>query len=159
VNDLRSRSPALGAAADPIAGQSFTPRALSAPPQQWDMRALCGLGTIGLLLIGLVASWLMPVRCQTRPIAIALGASTDASIAMQAGRACTISVEIGPAVIRAVSIETHPAHGKLMLRGRNGIVYVPDRDFKGKDVFAFTLDSATGRDAGPALVRVAATVK
>jgi hypothetical protein len=158
VNDLRSRSPALGAAAAPIAGRSFTPRALLAPPQQWDMRALCGLGTMGLLLIGLVASWLMPVRCQTRPITVALGASTDASVAMQAGRACTISVEISPTIIRAVSIETHPAHGRLMLRGRNGIVYVPDREFKGKDVFAFTLDSAAGRDAGTAVVRVAATV-
>jgi hypothetical protein len=118
---------------------------------------LCGLGTVGLLLIGLVASWLMPVRCQTRPIAVALGASTDASVAMQAGRACTISVETGPAIIRAVS--TNPAHGKLMLRGRTSVIYVPDRDFKGKDVFAFTLDSAAGREAGTSLVRVAATVR
>ena len=123
------------------------------------MRALCGLGTIGLLLIGLVASWLMPMRCQTRPIAVALGASTDASVAMQAGRACTISVEIGPAIIRMASIETHPAHGRLMLRGRTGVIYVPDRDFKGTDMFAFTLDSAAGREAGTSLVRVAATVR
>jgi hypothetical protein len=120
---------------------------------------LCGLGTVGLLLIGLAASWLMPVRCQTRPIALALGASTDASVAMRAGRACTISVETGPAVIRAVSIETNPAHGKLMLRGRTGVIYVPDRYFKGKDAFAFALDSAAGREAGTSLVRVAATVR
>ena len=135
------------------------PWVLFAAPRQWDMRALCGLGTIGLLLIGLVASWLMPERCQTRPIAVAVGASTDASVSMQAGRACTIAVEIGPAIIRMVSIETHPAHGRLMLRGRTGLVYVPDRDFKGNDTFAFTLDNADGREAGTSLVRVAATVR
>jgi hypothetical protein len=142
-----------------ITGRSLNPWALFAASQQWDIRVLCGLGTIGLLLIGLAASWSMPVRCQTRPIALAPGASTDASVAMRAGRACTIAVEIGPAIIRAVRIETNPAHGKLMLRGRTGVIYVPDRDFKGKDVFAFALDSAAGRDAGTSLVRVAATVR
>jgi hypothetical protein len=158
VNHLGSRSPALAGAADTIAERNFTTRVRFAAPQ-WDVRMLCGLGTVGLLLIGLAASWLMPVRCQTRPIALALGASTDASVAMRAGRACTISVETGPAVIRAVSIETNPAHGKLMLRGRTGVIYVPDRDFKGKDAFAFALDSAAGREAGTSLVRVAATVR
>lgn len=132
MNHLGSRSPALDGTVGTTTGRSFTPWALFAAPQQWDIRALCGLGTIGLLLIGLAASWLMPVRCQTRPIPFVPGASTDASVAMRAGRACTISVEIGSAIIRAVSIETNPAHGKLMLRGRTGVIYVPDRDFKGK---------------------------
>jgi hypothetical protein len=106
-----------------------------------------------------VASWLMPVRCQTRPIVVALGASTDASVTMPAGRACTISVETGPAVIRTVSIETNPAHGKLMRRGPTSVIYVPDRDFRGEDVFAFALDGAAGREAGTSLVHVAATVR
>ena len=159
MNNLASRSPALGRAADPATGQGFAHWAAFAAPQRWDLRVFCGVGTIGLLLIGLAASWLMPERCQTRPIALALGASTDASVAMPAGRACTISVEIGSAIIRTVSIETNPAHGRLMLRGRTGVVYVPDRGFKGKDVFAFALDGTAGREAGVSLVRVAATVK
>jgi hypothetical protein len=39
------------------------------------------------------------------------------------------------------------------------VIYVPDRYFKGKDAFAFALDSAAGREAGTSLVRVAATVR
>jgi hypothetical protein len=157
MNHLGPRSSAVGAPAGAVSSRSFTPWILSA--QEGDLRVLCGLGTVGLLLIGLAASWLMPARCQTRPIALAPGASTDTSIAMQAGRACTISVEIGPAVIRAISIATDPAHGRLMPRGRTGVIYVPDRDFKGKDTFAFALDSAAGRETGTSLVRVAATVR
>lgn len=159
MNILGSRSPALGRAADTVARPGFAHWAPFAAPQQWDIRVFCGLATTGLLLIGLAASWLMPARCQTLPIALALGASTDASIATRAGRACTISVEIGSAIIRNVSIETNPAHGRLMLRGRTGVIYVPDRDFKGKDVFAFALDGTAGREAGMSLVRVAATVR
>jgi hypothetical protein len=121
---------------------------------------LCGCsGAIALLLIGLAASWSMPMRCQTQPITLAFGASTYASVTVPARRACTISVEIGSAVIRAVSIETSPAHGSIMLRGRTGVIYVPHPDFKGKDAFAFALDGVADRTTGTSLVRVNATVK
>ena len=60
MNHLGSRSPALDGTAATAPGRGFTPWALFAASQQWDIRGLCGLGTIGLLLIGLAARSRMP---------------------------------------------------------------------------------------------------
>jgi hypothetical protein len=120
---------------------------------------LCGFGAVGLLLIGLAASWSMSMRCQTQPIALTFGTSIDASVAVPARRACTIVVKTGSAIIRSVSIETHPAHGSLVLRGRTGVVYVPNPSFKGKDAFALVLDGVADRTIGTSRVRVTATVR
>ena len=79
--------------------------------------------------------------------------------AVPARQACTISVDIGSALISAVSIETSPANGSLVLRGRTGVIYFPHPNFKGKDMFAFALEGTSGLGAGAALVRVTAAVK
>ena len=159
MNRLESRLQTSGRATNTHARPWATQWMPFAALPQRDLRMLCGFGAIGLLLIGLTGSWSIPGRCQTEPIAIAFGASIDASVEVPARRACTISVEIGSAVIKAVSIETSPAHGSLMLRGRTGVVYVPNSDFKGKDVFAFALDGVADLATGTSLVRVTATVK
>ena len=101
----------------------------------------------------------MPARCQTQSIAFAFGATIDTVAAVPARQACTISVDIGSALISAVSIETSPANGSLVLRGRTGVIYFPHPNFKGKDMFAFALEGTSGLGAGTALVRVTAAVK
>ncbi len=78
---------------------------------------------------------------------------------MPAQRACTITVSIGSKVINAVAIETEPEHGRLMPRGRTGVVYVPDADFKGEDSFVFVLEGSADQGGATSLVRVIATVK
>jgi hypothetical protein len=127
--------------------------------QSADLRWLSALAVCGVLVVGLIASRSMPPRCQTRPIPIAFGTMVETRVAVPAQRACTITVSIGSAVISAVAVETEPEHGRLAPRGRTGVVYVPDADFKGEDSFVFALERSPDRGAATSLVRVIATVK
>jgi len=159
MNHLKSQLQAPGQPANAVMKLGSARWLLFTAPPHWDVRLLCSFGMISLLLIGLVASWSMPVRCRTRPIAITLGASVDALVVVPAHRACTISVELGSAVIKAISIEANPAHGGLMLRGRTEVIYVPHPEFKGRDAFTLAVDGVAGPATGTSLVRVTAAVK
>ena len=99
---------------------------------------------LAALLFGLVANWYAPSDCQSPPVALTPGSTANASIAVSAGKPCPVIVTIDSTVIDDLTIETKPRHGMAVARGRTGVVYVPDANFRGEDAFRFSL-----RRAGP----------
>jgi hypothetical protein len=136
-----------------------THRRLPFPVPYADARVLSALGIVGVLAVALIAMWNMPGRCQTRPIALAPGSVMEASVKVAASRPCTRTVSVGSTAIRSISIESDPAHGSLVPRGRTGVIYVPDPGYAGDDTFAFALEGEPFQGGGSSLVRVIATVK
>jgi hypothetical protein len=136
-----------------------THRRLPFPVPYTDARVLSALGMLGVFAVALIAMWNMPGRCQARPIALAPGSVVEASVSVAASRPCTMTVAVGSAAIRSVSIEADPAHGTLVPRGRTGVTYVPNPGYTGVDAFAFALEGEPFQGGGTSLVRVIATVK
>jgi hypothetical protein len=124
-----------------------------------DVRILSGAALLAVLVIGLAAAWLMPASCQSKPVPFVAGLTFNVSVAVPAGRACTVSVEIGSVAVKSFQIELPPAHGDVVARGRTGVVYLPQSGFKGDDTFAFSIEGTSEISSGKAVVRVNAAVR
>jgi len=97
--------------------------------------------------------------CQVRPIPLALGVESNASVAMPANTPCTITVAAGSTALEDIAIELLPQHGTVTPRGRTGVTYRPAPRFKGEDSLAFSIRGRSGAVTGISVVRVRATVK
>jgi hypothetical protein len=124
-----------------------------------DVRVLSGAALLAVLVIGLAAAWLMPASCQSKPVPFVAGLTFNVAVAVPAGRACTISVEIGSVAVKSFQIEAPPAHGEVVARGRTGVVYLPQSGFKGDDTFAFSIEGSSEISTGKSVVRVNAAVR
>ena len=131
-------------------GGSAIARARSLPA--WGFVALSVL-IVGAMVAGGMAS---ARSCRVRPIPLTLGAGTEISIAVPAETPCTLVVRTGGAALGEMTVDAPPRSGTLTPRGRTGVVYRPDRGFKGDDAFAFTLRSSSARASS--VVRVRAVV-
>jgi hypothetical protein len=62
-------------------------------------------------------------------------------------------------VIDALTVTAAAQHGSLAPRGRTGIIYRAQGDYRGEDSFALALRGRAGGDDAVAIVRVRVTVR
>jgi hypothetical protein len=130
----------------------------------------------GLVVVGLAAyafgtakvspsvdALLSASECETQPISIVLGQDAEATMTVTRRTRCQIATGLATASIEDFHVIEPPKHGIVMQRGRTGVVYQSDGDFRGKDSFSFAMrgksvDSYDGA-GGTSVVRAYVTVK
>ena len=130
----------------------------------------------GLVVVGLAAyvfgavkgtptvdALLSAPECETQPISIVLGQDAEATMTVSRRTRCQIATGLATAAIEEFNVIEPPKHGIVMQRGRTGVVYQSDGDFRGKDSFSFAMrgksvDSYDGA-GGTSVVRAYVTVK
>ena len=105
-----------------------------------------------------VATALSANECRVKPIALAPGQVTDVVIAVPARTPCTMQVRLGSAMVDELAVTVPPSHGALTPRGRTGVIYRPDRGFRGEDTFVFSLQGTVNFIQTRSESRVRATV-
>jgi hypothetical protein len=132
----------------------------------------------GLVLVGLatyaigtgkatpsVDALLSASECETQPISIVLGQDAEATMTVSRRTRCHIAATgLAMASIEEFSIIDPPKHGIVMQRGRTGVVYQSDGDFRGKDSFTFamrgkSIDTDETSSGETSTVRAYVTVK
>ena len=131
----------------------------------------------GLVVVGLAAyafgtakvspsidTLLSASECETQPISIVLGQDAEATMTVSRRTRCQIATGLSIASIEEFSVIDTPKHGTVMQRGRTGVVYQSDGDFRGKDSFTFSMrGKSVGADEASrgetSVVRVYVTVK
>ena len=131
----------------------------------------------GLVVVGLAAyafgtvkgtlsvdALLSAPECDTQPISVVLGQDAEATMTVSRRTRCQIATGLSTASIEDFSIIDPPKHGMVMQRGRTGVVYQSDGDFRGKDLFAFSMrgkspDADEGSVGETSVVRAYVTVK
>lgn len=130
----------------------------------------------GLVVVGLAAyafgtakvspsidALLSTPECETQPISIMLGQDAEATMTVSRRTRCQIATGLATGAIEEFNIIEPPKHGIVMQRGRTGVVYQSDGDFRGNDSFSFAMrgksvDSYDGA-GGTSVVRAFVTVK
>jgi hypothetical protein len=121
----------------------------------WVFAGLGAVCVCAMVWVGVAGSH----DCQVRPIPLALGVESNASVAVPANTPCTITVAAGSTAFEDIAIEVLPQHGTVTPRGRTGVTYRPAPRFKGEDSLAFSIRGRSGAVTGISVVRVHATVK
>jgi hypothetical protein len=96
--------------------------------------------------------------CQIKPTQFVFGI-TDLSVTTPAGTPCTIVVRPGSGAVDALTIESQPKHGTVTARGRTGVIYRPDRKFRGEDEFVFSIHAGPSSLEKASVIRVLATTR
>ncbi|HKA81648.1 MAG TPA: hypothetical protein VKD43_16535 [Xanthobacteraceae bacterium] len=79
-------------------------------------------------------------ECETQPISIVLGQDAEATMTVTRRTRCHIAASgVSMASVEEFSIVEPPKHGIVMQRGRTGVVYQSDADYRGQDSFTFTM--------------------
>jgi hypothetical protein len=131
----------------------------------------------GLVLVGLATyamgtakvspsldTLLSAPECEAQPISIVLGQNAEATMTVSRGTRCQIASGLATTSIEEFTVVDPPKHGIVMQRGRTGVVYQSDGDFRGKDSFSFemrgkSVDSHDGSTGERSVVRAYVTVK
>ena len=92
--------------------------------------------------------------CNTAPRPMLLAEQVDATMTIRGGRPCPIIAQLIADSINGLDVTTFPSNGKLTPRGRTGVIYHPDRKFRGEDYFEYAMDRSTGAGAARSVVRV-----
>jgi hypothetical protein len=119
------------------------------------------------ILLGLIGAWSTmqalalrpPSACGALPVRLTFGAETATRIETGSGNACTVAVQAGAGVIDDLTVTAAAQHGSIAPRGRTGIIYRPQGNYRGEDSFALALRGRAGGDDGVAIVRVRVTVR
>jgi hypothetical protein len=104
-------------------------------------------------------------ECETQPISIVLGQDAEATMTVSRRTRCHIAATgLAMSSIDEFSIIDPPKHGIVMQRGRTGVVYQSDGDYRGKDSFTFAMrgksaDANDGAGGETSTVRAYVTVK
>ena len=111
-----------------------------------------------------VDSLLSAPECEAQPISIVLGQDAEATMTVSRRTRCQIATGLSIALDRGIQRHRSPRHGTVMQRGRTGVVYQSDGDFRGKDSFTFSMrGKSVGADEAArgetSVVRVYVTVK
>jgi hypothetical protein len=117
---------------------------------------------LGLLAFGIAARSLdvrPPAECHSVPLRLMLGTETPATMTLDAGAVCAISLTAPDATIAELKIAAAPQHGTVTARGRTGAIYRPDPRYRGEDSFDLALRGRSGGEDGIAVVRVRVTVR
>lgn len=97
--------------------------------------------------------------CRFKPIALALGLDKQIAATVPRGVPCSVHTLTGEATVEDLTIQSPPRHGELAPRGRTGVLYRPDPNFKGEDSFAFELRGGPSSSHAKSTVRVQVTVQ
>ena len=114
--------------------------------------AICVFTMVGAGMVG-------SHDCQAGPIRLVAGLASDISAVVPANTTCTIVVKAGSMTLADIGIDTPPEHGSLTPRGRTGVVYRPQRGFKGEDRFEFSLRSGSDGSRKEFVIHVRAVVR
>ena len=139
--------------------------------------AVVGGVAAGFLLVGIAAyafgtirgtpsvdSLLSATECEAQPISIVLGQDAEARMTVSRRTRCQIASGLSIASVEEFNVIDAPKHGTVMQRGRTGVVYQSDGDFRGKDSFTFSMrgksvDADEASRGETSVVRVYVTVK
>jgi hypothetical protein len=97
--------------------------------------------------------------CRTSPVLLRFGAELDTSMTVTAGWSCPLLLKTASQGIDDLDVMIPPRRGTLAMRGRTGVVYRADPDFRGTDTFAVAARSAPSAGLGIATVRVQVSVQ
>lgn len=123
--------------------------------------AACYLIALGAACV-CAALWtqaLGAVGCHVAPVPVTLGVDANAAVSMPAGAPCTVILRTGQAMIEDLTVTVSPAHGTVAARGRTGVVYRPQRQFRGDDRFSFSVRGRLGPAFETSVVRVQVSVR
>jgi hypothetical protein len=98
-------------------------------------------------------------ECRTTPARLAFIPVTEVKATTSAGTPCLVSLGLGSARVDKLTITVDPQHGAVAPRGRTGVIYRPQSDFRGEDAFWFSIDGPSNQNPGAAVVRVGITVE
>jgi hypothetical protein len=129
-----------------------------------DSRVVLGGCAILLSLIGVWSTMKAlalrpPPSCDASPVRLTFGAETAARIETGSGTACTVAVQPGAAVIEDLIVTVAAQHGSIAPRGRTGVVYRAQGNYRGEDSFALALRGRSETQHGVAIVRVRVNVQ
>lgn len=133
-------------------------------PRRIDSRSVLGGCAILLSLIGVLSTLKLlelrpPSTCNASPVRLTFGAETAARIEIGSGTACTVAVQAGTAMIEDLTVTTAAQHGSIAPRGRTGVVYRAQDNYRGEDSFALALRGRSETQRGVAIVRVRVNVQ
>jgi hypothetical protein len=98
-------------------------------------------------------------ECRTTPARLAFIPVTEVKAITSAGTPCLVPLGLGSARVDKLTITVDPQHGAVAPRGRTGVIYSPQSDFRGEDAFWLSLDGPSNQNPGAAVVRVGITVE
>ena len=139
-------------------------RSAGNPPRRIDSRNVLGGCAILLSLIGVWSTVKAlelrpPSACDASPVRLTFGAETAARIETGSGTACALAVQAGAAVIDDLTVTVAAQHGSIAPRGRTGVVYRAQDNYRGEDSFALALRGRSETQHGVAIVRVRVNVQ
>jgi hypothetical protein len=97
--------------------------------------------------------------CRFKPIALAIGLDRQIAAAVPRGMPCSVQTLTGEATVEDLTIQSPPRHGELAPRGRTGVFYRPDPNFKGEDSFAFEMRGGPSSSYAKSIVHVQVNVQ
>ncbi len=139
-------------------------RSAGNPTRRIDSRSVLGGCAILLSLIGVWSTMKAlelrpPSACGTAPVRLTFGAETAARIETGSGTACAVAMQAGAAVIEDLTVTVAARHGSVAPRGRTGVVYRAQDNYRGEDSFALALRGRSETLHGVAIVRVRVNVQ
>jgi hypothetical protein len=139
-------------------------RSAGNPPRRIDSRSVLGGCAILLSLIGVWSTMKAlelraPSACDASPVRLTFGAETAARIETGSGTACAVAMQAGTAVIEDLTVTVAAQHGSIAPRGRAGVVYRAQDNYRGEDSFALALRGRSETQHGVAIVRVRVNVQ
>jgi len=117
------------------------------------------IATFAVLIAAKSTNLIGPTECRSDPVALSSGPEVQATMTVPAGTACSFWVKEATASFDQLEITSAPQHGAVTARGRTGVIYRPEPQFTGDDVFALALRGESVRREGASLIRVSVTVK
>ena len=112
-----------------------------------------------LATIGAARAFDVVPECRTTAARLAFIPVTEVKATASAGTPCLVSLGLGSARVDKLTITVDPQHGAVAPRGRTGVIYSPQSDFRGEDAFWLSLDGPSNQNPGAAVVRVGITVE
>jgi hypothetical protein len=149
---------------DASTAREMQPERPGGNPRRFDSRTVLGGCAILLSLIGVWSTMKAlelrpPPACDASPVRLMFGTETAARIETGSGTACAVAMQAGAAVIEDLTVTVAARHGSIAPRGRTGVVYRAQDNYRGEDSFALALRGRSETQHGVAIVRVRVNVQ
>jgi hypothetical protein len=139
-------------------------RSADNPRRPIDSRSVLGGCAILLSLIGVWSTMKAlelrpPSACDASPMRLPFGAETAARSEAGSGTVCAVAMQAGAAVIEDLTVTVAARHGSIAPRGRTGVIYRAQDNYRGEDSFTLALRGRSETQHGIAIVRVRVNVQ
>jgi hypothetical protein len=149
---IASLSDALGLAPEARRGTATTTRLAYAA-------LFLAIGVV-MLVLAIPGAMQIPLSgCRNDPGRLVFGETFEVEMNLSRNTACPVLLRPGSASVDKLEITTLPRHGALAPRGRTGVIYRADRNYKGEDFFAFAMRGQSAAYNGTSVVRVHVQVR